>query len=196
MEGVATVHAQIHCHPDTKSKVHPKKKYTSTGHTIAAGPALSLFFCMSRAPCEHYRSTFDFYLWPLSAVICRHKRTLVLQIQAVLFVLNSFKPCKNVKTALSVLLFARYTLKALKILETLRWVWHPWICLTTTPRHPANFLTWDDGFNVFWVHYTVCFCEVKACSCTPLSKLCGVRVYSTAVYNKTLNCIRSPCSRL
>lgn len=181
MEGVAQcMHRSIAI--QTLSQKCIQKKKNTPVPAIPLRPALPChFFCTSRAPWEHYWSTFDFYLWPLSAVICRHKTTLVLQIQAILFVLNSFRPCKNVKTALSVLLFARNTLKALKILETLRWVWHPWICLPTTPRHPANFLTWDDGFNVCWVHYTVCICEV---TCTPLSKLCGVRVYDMPFITK------------
>ena len=44
-------------------------------------------------------------------------RTPVLQIQAVMLVLNTFKLCKTLKTALSVLIFARYTPQTLKVLR-------------------------------------------------------------------------------
>ena len=61
-------------------------------------------------------------------------KTPVLQIQAVMLVLNTFKLCKTLKTALSVLLFARYTLQTLKscVLS-----WHRGHAMTT-PRYLAT----------------------------------------------------------
>ena len=52
-------------------------------------------------------------------------------------VLNTFKLCKSLKTTLSVLLLARSTLQALKIL---RFGLAPWACLLTTLRYLAHII--------------------------------------------------------
>ena len=72
----------------------------------------------------------------------------VLRIQAVLYW----------KTALSVLLFASYTLKIL------RFELASWARLSTTPRYLATYTTWDDGFGVPRVH-TAWICETTVCYC-------------------------------
>ena len=69
-----------------------------------------------------------------------------------------FKLCK---TVLSVLLFARYTLQTLKIQH---FELASWSRLSATPRYLATCTTWDDGFSVPRVHYTVCTCEMMVCS--------------------------------
>ena len=66
---------------------------------------------------------------PLS--VCWH---IVFQIQAILLGVNTFKLINN----LSVLLFARYTLKVVKIL---RFELASWACLLTTSRYLATYTT-------------------------------------------------------
>ena len=85
----------------------------------------------------------------------------VLQIQAVLLVLNTFKLYKTLKTAFSVLRFARYTLHMLKILH---FELVSWVHLSTTPRYLTTCTMRDDGLFLSSRKHTYSYTACRVCS--------------------------------
>ena len=90
-----------------------------------------------------------------------HKnRQSVLQIQAILLMPNC---AKHWKAALSVLLFATYTLQTPKILCFWVGIVGTPINHTQIPGHHVSCIMRDDGFSVPKVHCTLCICETTVC---------------------------------